>query len=105
LSTSSIGNPQQWAPPLDDGNTGWSYASSHASTVPQWSPPSDGGSTRRVPDVLGGESVSAMEPAPERLEHCGGGARGVPGPGAAMEPADEQREHDKAIRGSMTDLF
>lgn len=24
---------------------------------------------------------------------------------AAMEPAGDQREHDKAIRGSMTDLF
>ena len=55
---------------------------------PQWSPPSDGGSTRRVPDVLGGESVSAMEPAVERRERRSGSGTSWRSGSAAMEPAE-----------------
>ena len=95
----------QWSPPMNGESTIDTRIKAVLDTEPQWSPPSNGGSTHRRGQDHSAGVAAAMEPAAERWEHCGGRARGVPGPSAAMEPAGEQWEHDKAIRGSMTDLF
>ena len=85
----------QWSPPTSGGSTSWaSTASSYIRKVPQWSPPTSGGSTGGAGGVPLDPVLAAMEPADQRREHgprplAPSGAQD----GAAMEPADQRREH------------
>ena len=62
--------------------------------LPQWSPPTSGGSTASSFSSPRAAHCAAMEPADQRREHLVVGADlGAVVNGAAMEPADQRREH------------
>ncbi len=110
---------EHWAQNTSDGT---------ATIVPQWSPPTSGGSTRCLP---GGRCLpsrrrngarrpaagalapvrdhgrdaprAAMEPADQRREHPPPRRSSCRGCTAAMEPADQRREHMRRGHWSRTD--
>ncbi len=62
----------QWSPPTSGGSTALVTEAEIRDVVPQWSPPTSGGSTARAGRADRADPGAAMEPADERREHLRG---------------------------------
>ena len=86
----------QWSPPSTGGNTSAASTLMAERSMLQWSPPLTGGSTRAGQGARNWRQGAAMEPADDRREHEQHVERRQLRRRAAMEPADDRREHRHA---------
>src|SRR5579875_2331693 len=84
---------------MNGGSTEDAFIGMECICEPQWSPPMNGGSTRGERGIPGRGREAAMEPADERREHQKGVYETTKQNDAAMEPADERREHHSETIG------